>query len=62
MNKQELTFRPLSRQIGSYTKNQWNQKLKNQRSFRPLSRQIGSYTHILWLDLKTNTRYNLFGN
>ena len=43
MNKQELTFRPLSRQIGSYTKNQFLNCWEF-NSFRPLSRQIGSYT------------------
>ena len=48
-----LSFRPLSRQIGSYT-----EKLRillsilSMDSFRPLARQIGSYTCLSWQTLK----------
>ena len=36
-------FRPLSRQIGSYTIFKMSEKM-DEECFRPLSRQIGSYT------------------
>ena len=52
------SFRPLSRQIGIYTK-QIRNKIAEIKSFRPLSRQIGSYT--CWNGRGIRIRENVSG-